>query len=397
MAWTDYLDDVGGGALGGAATGATIGSVVPVIGTGIGAGAGALIGGLTGYVSEHERQSQQASANNLISSYLNGGVNRYLSPQVMAQAQNWALQGGGGFGGDPRMKALARQWATGGGGIDFNTQLAHQFLRGGVDPATMSMLNRTVGRQFDNIRNQQGAAAARSGLARSSIGQRLMADAYDSERNALADAVVRSSLARQQLGLGMLSQADASRLARQNLGANEFARQQNFDVIGRNLDLNYRRMGIGALSDAEARAMARQQFGLNARLGVLGQEQARQDATWQGIAELGGGLYSEHMEGKRRAADLEAFKKHSQEMRGLLKQITPARTGFPSYHPTAAQIQRPSLTHAKAKNIAGGGGLKSPFLTGTPSGLQNTVLGRKSILQRRQGAGGVRSNPLSSR
>ena len=320
MAWEDYVDDVGGGALSGAATGATIGSVVPGIGTGIGAGVGAVIGGLGGYYSERGRQQQRQSSNDLVNSYMNGGVNRYLSPQVTGQAQHWALQGGGGFGGDPRMKALAQQWAGGQGGVDFNVGQAQQMLQGGVDPGWMSMLSRQLGGQFDHLRSQQGASAARRGIGRGSIGQRMINDTYNSERNAMSDAVARQSLARQQLGLGILSQADASMLSRQNLGANEFARQQGFDLAGQNLDMNYRRMGLGVLSDAENRSMGREQFGLNARLGMMGQDQARTDATWQGIAQLGGGLYSEHMEGQRRAAELDAFNKHSEAMQGLAGQ-----------------------------------------------------------------------------
>ena len=399
MAWEDYVDDVGGGALSGAAAGATIGSVVPGIGTAVGAGAGAVIGGVGGYFSERGRQQQRQSSNDLVNSYMNGGVNKYMSPQITGQAQNWAMQGqgGGGFGGDPRMKALAQQWAGGQGGVDFNVGQAQQMLQGGVDPGTMAMLNRQIGGQFDQLRSQQGASAARSGLSQSSIGQRMMNDTYNSERNAMSDAVARQSLARQQLGLGILSQADSSMFARQNLGANEFARQQGFDLAGQNLDMDYRRMGLGVLSGAENRNMGREQFGLNARLGIMGQDQARTDATWQGVAQLGGGLYSEHMEGQRRAADLDAFNKHSGEMRNLLGQNTAPRTNFPSYNPPDAQIQRPSLTQSKARNLAGGAGAKSPFMTGVPKGMEGTLGGRRSILQSKQGAGGVRSNPMSSR
>ena len=395
MAWTDYVDDVGGGALGGAATGATIGSVVPVIGTGIGAAVGGLIGGGVGFFSERERQQKRSGANKLINSYMNGGVNRYLSPQVMGQAQNWALQGGGNFGGDPGMKGLARQWAGGQGGVDFNTQLGQQMLQGGVDPGTMAMLNRQIGGQFDQLRNQQGASQARAGLGQSSIGQRMMGDTYNAERNAMSDAVAGQSLARQNLGLGILSQADASMFARQNLGANEFARQQGFDLAGENLNMNYRNMGFNVLSGAENRDMARQQFGLNAKLGVMGQEQGRQDATWQGIAELGGGLYSEHMEGQRRTADRAAFEKHSKAMQGAMSGITPARTEFPSYDPRGGnqQKQQPNFAQAKAKSAVGG--TSGPFL-GKGATL-DSAFGKKSILQRRTGAGGVRNNPLSSR
>ena len=366
----------------------------------LGAGAASLGGGplgLSGYRDALKQQKQQEQADSVISSYLNGGHNRYLTPAHTQQAQNWALQGGGNFGGDPGMKGLARQWAGGQGGVDFNTQLGQQMLQGGVDPGTMAMLNRQIGGQFDQLRNQQGASQARAGLGQSSIGQRMMGDTYNAERNAMSDAVAGQSLARQNLGLGILSQADASMFARQNLGANEFARQQGFDLAGRNLDMNYRQMGFNVLSGAENRDMARQQFGINLQLGRLDRSEARRDATQQNSAEVLGGLYSEHMEGQRRTADRAAFEKHSTGMQDAMKNITPARTNFPSYNPPDAQIQRPSFSQAKASNMAGGSGVKSPFMGGVPKGMEGTLGGRKSILQRRTGAGGVRSNPSSSR
>ena len=62
---------------------------------------------------------------------------------------------------------------------------------------------------------------------------------------------------------------------------------------------------------------------------------------------------------------------------------------YPSGHKRSpAPGNRPTLTQSKSRNLAGGA--KSSFMSGTPSGLSETLMGRKSILERRIEAGGVR-------
>ena len=119
-----------------------------------------------------------------------------------------------------------------------------------------------------------------------------MADTYDSQRNALSDAYMNTMLSRQQLGLGILNSADASRRAYQGMGANQLGRLAD-------RDLNYRQLGYNVLSNADRSQFGRQTFGLNARMGMLGADQARTDAGLEASANILGNLYTNYQGNQR--------------------------------------------------------------------------------------------------
>lgn len=90
-------------------------------------------------------------------------------------------------------------------------ELAEKWANGELDEATVKNITRMLSDRFDQLRKQQGGRLARSGIANSSIGERIMADTYDSERDALAESLANQTFARQQLGLGMMGQQSAER------------------------------------------------------------------------------------------------------------------------------------------------------------------------------------------
>ena len=90
-------------------------------------------------------------------------------------------------------------------------ELAEKWANGELDEATVENITRMLSDRFDQLRKQQGGRLARSGIANSSIGERMMADTYDNERDALAEALANQTFARQQLGLGMMGQQSAER------------------------------------------------------------------------------------------------------------------------------------------------------------------------------------------
>ncbi len=362
MAWTDYADDVGIGALSGAATGAALGSFVPIIGTGLGAAAGGLIGGIGGWFSERDRKKNANSAENLIKQFAAGHKDP-LSPALRARAQRLAM---GGQGVDPQMQRLARAWAAGEGGISYDTNLANQMLRGDIPPSMAAAMDRRIGNRFDTLRRQQGGQLARTGVLRSSAGGRLMADTYDSERNALTDTYMNTMLQRQGLGLNILGAANADLRARQMMGASELGRQADRDMA-------YQRLGFSMLTDPST--LNRDSIALNARLGLLGQQQVRRDATLESAGNLLSGLYTNYQDQQR-------FDKLLSQQNNQFSQLMGLSSG-------------------------GGGGKISPIMA--KANLSAVQLGGGNILgsrdpfkllsQQRTGAGGygARNTPLTSR
>ena len=288
MAWTDYVDDVGTGALSGAATGASIGSVVPVIGTGVGAAVGGVIGGVAGWFDEYERQKDKDSPENLVKRFMAGGQN-YVDPGLIGRAKFLA---GGGQTRDPLMELTARKWLSGKGGIPYDTNLANQLLRGDIPPSVAAAMDRQIGTRFDRLRRQQGGQLARSGVLRSSAGGRLMGDTYDSQRRALSDAYINTMLQRQGLGLNILNSADASRRGYATMGANQLQRLAD-------RDLAYQQMGFNVLADADRRKYARETFGLNAQLALKDKEQVRRDAALESSGNILSNLYTNYRDDQR--------------------------------------------------------------------------------------------------
>ena len=238
---------------------------------------------------ESEEKKQKKAADQLISNFMKNPGSQFVNPQLLARAQAAA---GGGFGRDPNITAAAQGWIAGEGGIPYDTNLANQLLRGDIPPSMAAAMDRQIGTRFDRLRRNQGGQLARSGVLNSTIGGRLMADTYTSQRNALADAYVGTMLQRQGLGLNILGAADASRRAYQSMGANQLNRQAD-------RDLAYQQLGFNVLSDADRRKYARETFGINARLGQLGMQQARRDASLEAAAGTLTNLYSNYQDQNR--------------------------------------------------------------------------------------------------
>ena len=90
-------------------------------------------------------------------------------------------------------------------------ELADKWANGELDEETVRNITRMLSDRFGQLRKQQGGRSARSGVADSSIGERMMADIYDNERDALAEALANQTFARQQLGLSMMGQQSDER------------------------------------------------------------------------------------------------------------------------------------------------------------------------------------------
>ena len=356
----------------GAALGAGLGSFIPGLGTavgaGIGAGVGFLGGGLFGLLSNDPVQQT-------IEAYKRKQLGRkpLMNPMLLNRATMLA-SGGGGV--NPAYQDIAMKLASGEGGVNYNVNQALQMLAGGLPGHQANAINRQIGERFDQLRRNQGASAARRGLADSTITQRQQGDIYNAERDAIADAYLRSEMARQQLGLGILGRADQSLLARQGLGASHLGRISEIDRL-------YQAMGFQVLSDADRQQMGQDQFNVNLDLAAQGANQARTDAMLSNAGQLAGTLYSENRAGKDRAAQLAMLDTHNSEMMELLKGLTPAVV------PGETPIPKPSLIHEKARNLAGGlgtdSGRGSPFLK--PGANLNSAFKRKSVLSSRQGGG----------
>ena len=243
----------------------------------------------SGFSDALKTQQQQQAADQLIDNFMKNPGSQFVNPQLLARAQQAA---GGGLGRDQVITRVARDWVAGEGGLPYDTNLANQLLRGDIPPSVAATMDRQLGTRFDRLRRNQGGQLARSGVLNSSIGGRLMADTYDSQRNALSDAYMNTLLQRQHLGLGMLNSADASRRALMGMGANQLNRQAD-------RDLAYQQMGFNVLSDADRRKYARETFGLNARLGQLGQQQARRDATLESSGNILSNLYTNYQDSQR--------------------------------------------------------------------------------------------------
>lgn len=346
----------------GAIAGGTIGSFVPVVGTAIGAGIGGLAGGLYGLFSEDPAQQ-------VLNRYKRSRRgSRYVNPQLLNRATQLA---GGMSGVDPKYREIAHNWAQGKGGVDYNLPLAREMLAGGIPDHTANALNRQIGNRFNQLRRRQGASAARRGVNRGSIGQRLQSDIYASERNAITDAYANNELARQRLGLGILSQADQSKLSRQALGGQHLAGISD-------LDRSYQALGFSVLSDADRLRMAGDQFDVNLELATANAGQARSDAMLQAGVSTLGNLYSGHMAGKDRAAELAMLDSHHGDIMGLLSQLSAPQA------PGVLQSHKPSLIQEKARNLYGG-----PFLK--PGASLDSAFKRKSVLSSRTGGG----NPMA--
>ena len=364
----------------GAWIGGLAGSVIPGVGTAVGAAAGGFVGGLVGYFSDDPEED--ALANEVLEGKADGST---LPPEVLERVRQYAL---GNVDENRAMRAFGERMISGEGGVDFNEDLAERLLSGEIDPETASLLNRQIGRQFDAIRRQQGASAARRGIANSTLVQRMLADTDAQQSEALADAYTRTQLQRQGLGAELLSRADASKLQRQGMGA---------DVLAR-LDANN---------------LSRQQFGINTLLGEgsmdLAQDrfaaergdvaQQRTDDIWQGLVETGGNIYSEYAAGKDRKAELAQQGEHNAEMRELIKGLkpveTPGETPTPQASPTywKAQARVPSIGQTTSQRGKSGG----TFLPKNAS--LDSAFGKNSVVKGRMGSNGMFSrgtNPRTS-
>lgn len=329
MAWTDYVDDVGTGALSGAATGATIGSVVPVVGTTAGAIAGGVIGGVSGWFSERERQNQMGSMGDLqgidpelerlrISPHYQSLFQSTLDPaynQIMtSDAYNSLLSGGV----DPAFAdVIAAQ----------NDPGFQAMLRGEIDPAYNNALTRSVSGHFAKQRNQLAASLANSGVLSSSAGGRLLADTYNSERDALTNALAGNQLQRMSLAHGLLgSRASAiagNRLSRLALGYNTAGQIAN------------NRLSRGALANQHASTMAANRLnrqGLHAD--IMAERNAQRTAAGAGTAELFGNILDYNLAQDQLAA--ERNKGMTQYLPGQIGPQAPAQKRSPIF-PTVSQ------------------------------------------------------------
>ena len=88
-------------------------------------------------------------------------------------------------------------------------ELAETWSRGEIDPATELRLKRMVADRFSGIRTAQGGRLARSGIAGSSMAERLMADTDADERSVLTGALADQSMAFRQMGLNLRGQQAA--------------------------------------------------------------------------------------------------------------------------------------------------------------------------------------------
>lgn len=152
MAWKHRLSNAGEGALSWGSAGAGIGSLFGPKGAAIGGGIGGTLGLLKGLFEDVP---------------------------------------------DEELEALAEQWT-----------------RGELDPATEMRIKRAVANRFSEIRRNQGGRLARSGLAKSSIAERLIAETDANERGVLTDALTNASLAVQQRGLNLRGQLRAEQAQR---------------------------------------------------------------------------------------------------------------------------------------------------------------------------------------
>ena len=307
------------------------------------------------------QQGKRNTANQkLVDQFLQKPSSQFVNPALLQQAQNYASFGGGG---DPLLQSTAQGWLQGQGGVPYDTNLANQLLRGDIPPSVAANLDRQIGGRFDRLRRNQGGQLARSGVLNSSIGGRLMGDTYDSQRNALADSYMNTMLSRQQLGLGILNSADASRRGYQAMGANQLGR-----LADRNL--NYRQLGFNVLSDADRRQFGRESFGLNARMGILQNDQARTDASLQNSAGILTNLYTNYQGDQR-------FNQQMAQQNQQFSQLLNLSGGRPNPIQAKANLQAVELF--------------------APNSVMRT--GFKPLLQSRQGAGGYgsKNNPLSGR
>ena len=314
-----------------------------------------------GLWDSYQQGKQRKAADTLIDQFMKNPRSQFVNPALLNQAAGYASGGGGR---DPLLASTAENWLQGQGGIAYDTTLANQLLRGDIPPSMAAAMDRQIGTRFDRLRRQQGGQLARSGVLRSSIGGRLMADTYDSQRRALADAYTNTLLQRQGLGLNLLNSADMSRRALMGMGANQFGRLAD-------RDLAYRQLGFNVLSDADRQRFGHQTFGLNAKLGLLGADQARTDAILEGSANILGNLYSNYRGEQRFQEQLAQQDKQFSQLLGL-------SGGNPSPIQAKADLSAVSL-------FADDSVMKTGF---------------KPLLQsKRTGAGGygARNTPLTSR
>lgn len=199
-----------------------------------------------------------------------------------------------------------------------------------------------------------------------------MADTYDSQRDALSNAYMNTLLQRQSLGLGLLNSADASRRALMGMGANQLNRQAD-------RDLAYQQMGFNVLSDADRRKYARETFGLNARLGQLGQQQARRDATLESSGNILSNLYTNYRDDQRFDKSLA---QQNEQFSQLLNLANAGQGGGGGGNRNISPIQAKAQLYATPQ-LGGGNilGQRDPF----------DLLSRK-----RTGAGGYGTPPSTS-
>ena len=144
----ERLRNTGAGALSTALTGAGIGTAIaPGIGTAIGGGIGALIGGVAGYFLTDDEQNEMIEA----------------------------------------------------------------YREGRLDDETVANIERTISRRYNLLGREQQAALARSGLSRSSLASRQIADTANAERRTLAEVLTGEVERRQAIGFGMSADAGAQR------------------------------------------------------------------------------------------------------------------------------------------------------------------------------------------
>lgn len=315
---------------------------------------------LFGYKTAEDKQRD--AVNKLIDNFTQNPNSQFVDRQLLARAQQGAM---GNLGKDPYLTSMSRNWIEGRGGVPYDTNLATQLLRGDIPPSVAATLDRQIGTGFDRLRRQQGGQLARTGVLNSSVGGRLMADTYDSQRNALADAYMGTMLQRQGLGLNILNSADASRRAYQGMGINNLNRLAD-------RDLAYQQLGFNVLSDADRQKFAKETFGINARLGMLGQQQARRDASLQSAGNILSNLYTNYQ-------DTQRFDQLLGQQNDQFSQLLNLSGGKPS--PIQAKANLSAVSLFSDDSIMKPGNRFKP------------------LLQSRSGAGGygTRNTPLSSR